>query len=87
MKQGASPVGRRSRALGLGCTALLLSWALPAPASATILYGPTDVGLIAPDRFTSFEGSPLAPGAASLLGLAVLWTAAGRRRPSARRRS
>jgi len=37
--------------------------ALSAPASATIHYGPTDVGLIAPDRFSSFDGGALSPGA------------------------
>ena len=63
MKQGASPNRRRSLAFGTALAALLLSWTLPAPASATILYGPADVGLAAPDRFTSFEGSTLTPGA------------------------
>ena len=63
MKQGASPVRRRSLAFGTGFAAALMSWVLTGTASATILYGPADVGLVAPDRFTSFEGSALAPGA------------------------
>ena len=48
---------------GLGALAAILLLGLSGPVSATILYGPVDVGLVAPDHFTSFDGSALAPGA------------------------